>query len=392
MLKLIPILLLSFTMYGCISGNKAEIPENIRKLKNLTVIPATAQPTYQVSFKQDAVYGESKNVLIGDIVRIAVDEAGNVYILDGRDIKIFNPDGHYVTHFGGEGKGPGEFVSLPFLSIVSDRLYAHDILGRVNVFSTDSLALIRTINLKAADKEIQKSLPGFMLRRAIPRSDGLFLGKFIPARYPRHPGYDPDKLVQQYYLINDQGKIISKCILRLPGLGLFNVGYLVTNKGTGFYPFIPNSLMRVSDAGQIYTAWSKEFLIRIHTPEGDYLRAFYHPHERAVLNPDSALFGERDNAYNRRIIRNADLPETWPALNEMLIDDENRLWVSTIVEDFGVYEWWVLKNTGELIAKFKWPQKREIKEIKNGYAYTLERDEQTGLQKVVRYRIEMEEI
>jgi len=93
-----------------------------------------------------------------------------------------------------------------------------------------------------------------------------------------------------------------------------------------------------------------------------------------------------------QMIREADnLPESWPALNDLLIDDENRLWVSTIVEDFEIFEWWVLEETGELITRFKWPRDEPIEVVKNGYMYTLETDEDTGLQQVVRYRIEMTE-
>lgn len=33
-----------------------------------------------------------------------------------------------------------------------------------------------------------------------------------------------------------------------------------------------------------------------------------------------------------------------------------RLWVATIVEDFDVYEWWILKKNGEVITKFEWPR------------------------------------
>ncbi|MEX0769148.1 MAG: hypothetical protein WD035_00340 [Balneolaceae bacterium] len=84
------------------------------------------------------------------------------------------------------------------------------------------------------------------------------------------------------------------------------------------------------------------------------------------------------------------LPKTWPVLSEMKIDDQNRLWIATTVEDMSVYEWWVLEDTGELITKFEWPRDEPIEVVQNGYMYTRETDEETGLQQVARYRIEME--
>ncbi|MCC5906914.1 MAG: hypothetical protein JJU13_11940 [Balneolaceae bacterium] len=46
----------------------------------------------------------------------------------------------------------------------------------------------------------------------------------------------------------------------------------------------------------------------------------------------------------------------------------------------------------ELITWFEWPRDEPIEIIKNGYLYTRETDEETGLQQVVRYRIVMEEV
>jgi len=74
----------------------------------------------------------------------------------------------------------------------------------------------------------------------------------------------------------------------------------------------------------------------------------------------------------------------------MKIDDLDRLWIATTVEDMSVYEWWVLEETGELITKFKWLRDEPIEVVKNGYMYTRETEEETGLQTIVKYRIEME--
>ncbi|TVQ03151.1 MAG: hypothetical protein EA359_10220 [Balneolaceae bacterium] len=86
------------------------------------------------------------------------------------------------------------------------------------------------------------------------------------------------------------------------------------------------------------------------------------------------------------------MPEIWPALNSMQVDDENRLWISTIVEDFDIYEWWLLEESGELITRFEWPRDELIEVVRNGYMYTRETDEETGLQQIVRYKIVMDEV
>lgn len=59
------------------------------------------------------------------------------------------------------------------------------------------------------------------------------------------------------------------------------------------------------------------------------------------------------------------------------------------MEDFEVYEWWILEETGELITTFEWPRDERIEVIKNGKMYTRQTDEESGLQQVVRYRAEI---
>jgi len=73
------------------------------------------------------------------------------------------------------------------------------------------------------------------------------------------------------------------------------------------------------------------------------------------------------------VIRETDLPTTWPALDKMLVDDKNRLWVAVIVADQDIYQWWVLDGSdGSLLARFTWPRTRQIEVVKNGKLYTSE--------------------
>lgn len=61
------------------------------------------------------------------------------------------------------------------------------------------------------------------------------------------------------------------------------------------------------------------------------------------------------------------------------------------MDNFDVYDSWILEETGELITKIEWPRDELIVLIKNGKMYTRETDDETGLQQVVRYRVEMEQ-
>jgi len=59
------LLLLIIVAWGCSSKEKSQLPEQFQNLKNLTVFSANAERGETISFKKDAVYGDSKTVLIG---------------------------------------------------------------------------------------------------------------------------------------------------------------------------------------------------------------------------------------------------------------------------------------------------------------------------------------
>jgi hypothetical protein len=72
----------------------------------------------------------------------------------------------------------------------------------------------------------------------------------------------------------------------------------------------------------------------------------------------------------------------------MFFDDKNRLWIATIIEDMEMYKWWVLRETGNVITKFKWPRDKPIQVVKNNYLYTKEKNEM-GVPSIVKYSYEI---
>ncbi|MDR8393828.1 hypothetical protein NC796_21930 [Aliifodinibius sp. S!AR15-10] len=158
-------------------------------------------------------------------------------------------------------------------------------------------------------------------------------------------------------------------------------------------------IVEPSGDDNIYLARTKHFLIEKLDPNGNYIRAFYYPVKRKKFSPQDAIqateekYVEYVSEWRVSVIKNADeenIPDKWPALNTMLIDDKNRIWASLIVNNEEVYQWWVLENSGKLIVRFTWPRSRSIEVVKDGYLYAKKTDEETGLAKVVRYRIDMQ--
>lgn len=369
-----------------------------------------SKPIDEIQFEREITYGSTDEVVVGVMGPFAVDEKNRVFIAD-RDqtnIHVFDPKGNYLTSLGRKGEGPGEFTAVSQrtgMTIHSNRLYVTDLTDmqfyfphRVHVFMLEELTFFRTIDLLAGNREVFEELDGYYSKRLYPRDDGTFL-----VSYHRLPNeYQDEKSFIHYVVQDSSGMIVTGPVLKQKDKT--NLVYEVTNTSFPYvaihaFPFYGKSLLAVTDNDYLYAANNtEEFKIDGYTPYGEHVRSFRHDFENRPLDRDELLDHYEKTEYMARLgdrvalnmIREADnLPETWPALNDLLIDDENRLWLSTIVDDDEIYEWWVLETSGVVITKFEWPRNEPIEAVNNGYMYTRETDEETELQSIVRYRVEM---
>lgn len=189
--------------------------------------------------------------------------------------------------------------------------------------------------------------------------------------------------------MDEAGEIKSGPILSMPAQNQIMVPAPGRPAVGMYFDFLGRARYALSNDDHIFRTWTEDFLFKVFRPDGEYLRAFYYPVEGAPLTPEAA-FNYQDSPVIREAGRNVDFPDTWPVIDDFLIDDEDRIWVSTIVEDEEVYKWWVLDIDGNLITRITLPRNRSVEEVKDGYLYARESDEETGIQTVVRYRIEME--
>lgn len=212
-----------------------------------------------------------------------------------------------------------------------------------------------------------------MIFRTVDRSGSIGDWDLLPSKH-------------HFYLMDEEGEITSGPILSMPASNELMVP-APGRPAVGMpFGFLGHARYALSKNNHIFRVWTDDFLFKEFRPDGEFLRAFYYPVEGAPLTPEAA-FGYQDNPVIREGKRNVNFPDTWPVVGDFLIDDEDRIWVSTNGEEEG-YKWWVLEGGGELIARFEWPGDKSIEVVKNGYMYARETDEETGLQKMNRYRFE----
>lgn len=393
--KICTLLLFGLLLSNCSQETSTiELPSHLEDLENLTVFQPDAKPSAGINLIREQEFGDPDDVMISLPGNVEVDDSGRVYIPDlpqGRAaIYVFHPDGSHAATIGGYGEGPGEFESIGSTAIRQNQFIVYDgSLSRISFFNmnnsesndSDPYSLSHMIIM---DPDSWKSIEG--LEDAFLFARNFFIsGKGSILTSFQSSTAEDDHL--RFHYIDSEGEVEPDQVLKLEQEEqrvTFTSGEMT---GGLILPTSREGVMAMSGDDSIYSASTEDFLIKVHSPDGEYQRAFCYPYEKTRLNK-SDLVRNYEGHPGRNAVRDADLPETWPALNSMLMDDENRLWVSTIVDDDEIHEWWVLEDSGELITKFNWPRDEPIETIKNGYLYTRETEEETRLQQIVRYRVE----
>lgn len=364
---------------SCSNHSSEDLPDYIQSLENVTIHEIDSQPTSSISLTEAVIFGNSGDVPFGRISHIDIDDSGNVYISEGsrgnEAIYVFDSEGNYVNKIGRSGDGPGEFRSIFDIKISNDQLFILDMsLLRIQIFNTDDHLLVHEASLNPTqwDRSDDQSLT--FPENIFVLNDSTLLAAF------NHMTFDLD--TKSYYHLDLDGNVISDRILshdyirQLPD----------PRSGQIFFdPFEGRGLIGLSAENDIYTVWSDELLFKVYDKGGSYLRAFYHPFRNSTLSRNEALNYYGGSEQFKSAIQHNGIPDYWRALEHMLLDDENRLWISTITDDRGIYEWWTMDKYGNIIAKIELPRSIEIKTVKNDFLYALESDEETGLQQIVKY-------
>lgn len=412
------ILTLFFGLIFCTKEKNKNIPSHLDHVEKLIIVQPNSEPTNTIEFIHFAEINHSSatnNWFVdwsdnfwafsgGDywFAGLEIDDSGRIYIGNRsvKTIQVFDSTGSYLTEIGGDGSGPGEFNGISEIKIQSNHLIAFDFLQfRTTFFFLNPLKVFEVKNAYLNRAPDIEELNGWFSNGYKLIDDKRFLVRYVDEYANANvgtPKYNLDKpRAGRYYIVDREGKVISEMLFELKnhknitadvgGRHIWNLSPV---------PFLNQPLVSISDDGHIISANSEESLIKIYASNGDYIRAFYIPLEKKMLIKEELLstYSEAGKE-TQNLLQNAELPETWPALGDIFMDDENRLWVSKIPEsDNLIYEWLILQDTGDLLAKFRWPGNRSIEKIKNGYLYARETDESTGIQTIVKYRIEMNEL
>src|SRR5699024_1458622 len=367
-------IILSSCWVGC-SNKKPNVPPTIQKLDNLTTYSADTSPAVDIHLEKEQVFAHTSEALLGPLTALAVDEAGRVYMADGEqlNISVYTPNGRFLTQLGREGKGPGEFIDLSSIQATENKLFVYDrTQQRAVVFALDSLAHEYVVSL-AGNKNQFEELGDAYLGDLDVIGDTFLMSFSEPDKSNARSDWDRIEKTALFYNLGEEGQIISDKLMEAKSSTEIIIPRGAMSIGTPL-PFTGKLLTSSSSDGRIYMNWSNDFLIKVYSSTGEYKYAFYYPYEKVPLTAETASGAGIPEAIVENM-SSIDIEDTWPALNSIKADDEGRLWVSTIIDDFEAYQWWVLDaDDGHLLARFTWPRNKLIEVVKNGKLYTRETD------------------
>lgn len=391
------VIFLVILIVGCKPYNESQgysDHNQINQPENQILISPKANRIDTVKFVEETVFESGDDVFMeGHIRSLAVDDKGKIFIASARPgfvgIYVFSPDGSYITKLSRHGKGPAEYESISSISIVGENLYVFDPrLQKIGIFSIEGFKHVRDIlfdysQLKASDLAFSG---GMNTNGMIVKGDGTFIMR-LQSRPRNDPSYNHKEV---FMSADDNGKLIPSSYLQVDSHTYYFPDEQLSLPFTG--AFSRSSLVVTDNNGRFYTNWTEDFIISVHNSEGDLEKTYKHNIQNANLNSDD-LNLDRDM---KNTLNKYELPSTWPAVHTMVLDDEERLWVSTITESESEFTWYVVSTEGELIARFTKPGRRTERivvrapliVIKDGYFYSHERDLRQGIDRILKYKIE----
>lgn len=268
------------------------------------------------------------------------------------------------------------------------------------MFTTDDYSFEKTTKLQDWDVRDLEAVRNMELSDFRARSDGNLLAIFRAP--PTGSGRTGNT---KFMLVDTDGNALNpEPLIALPS------PFYLASDGQGDYmlpisariplPFLGSSLFALTNDDEYYTARTDEFLIKKSDSEGTYQFAFYYPVKGPPFDMESFIDSKSGGPLPQNAFENAveeaeiEIPESFSIIGDLRVDDENRIWVSVMVEYPDTEEWWMLGESGELLAKVVLPDNEAICDIQNGNIYTKyfnsqDDDQESWESKVFKYRINL---
>jgi len=334
--------------------------------------------------------GAGDSILFGNVVSMAVDSQGRLYLTDfmgNKSIQLFSPDGVPIREIGREGGGPGEFEFTPTVHIgPGDTLYAWETNKfRLTTFSPEDQSLVSSNTI---------GNPGSRDPRPL-----RFLGAVNQGYLMEFSGsYIPGSLVQ--YDMGHFAKVVTwdrnapgDRMAQLPSANyvVFDASAISGFSGSGvrFLPYSARPNYVLSADQILYYGMSDAIQLTGTTLEGEDVRKISLPH-----TPVPVSASERESGAGRIQLEQlrkdvlANIPEHKPAYARLMSDDAGHIWMwLSKPENEQTSTWLVMNALGETVATAQVPDGMRLMAVRGGRAYGSQTDENSGVPIVIAWEI-----
>ena len=315
----------------------------------------TAGTRWQVDTSRAVKIGSVDGVepyLFGVVAGVVVGDDGRIYVADSqaKEIRVFSGKGEFLTRFGREGEGPGEFSNISGLGRgPGGGVAALDgQLGRVSVFDADG-GFMRSFRLQR---------PYMILMNGWPvRFDDR--GRYYDRTQLSH-GIGPDTMGIVRYAADGQVQDTTLVAVHTP------VRWAVSRDGkptmTFTVPYAATPASIVGPNGRIYSTTGETYAIARLDVGGDTVLVMQRdlPAETVTAaERDSALAGLR-RLYHQMVGTDPrempSIPATKPAIYSLRVDEDGYLWVlNSSTADSPALDWDVFDLQGRFLGTLALP-------------------------------------
>jgi len=313
---------------------------------------------------------------------IDVDRRGNIYVADRDAIRVLGPNGRLVRSIGRQGIGPGEFRHLYSVEVMpGDSLFAFDSEnGRATVFEPGTWRAAYTVQVGR-----NQLFPPFGVHRV---SGGRAIAGLFQMAYGTFDGraqHGRRKMVVR--LLDTDGSLRKDSVLAVPEME----NLMMHNpEAVGMNPFGRTTNVAFAD-DHIVTGWSDSLKFDVYTVEGRHrttIRPSYSAPRRPIIQRerDSVVAMLSDQLVPAASVRRA-LDEhgatTWPLVQDMIVDDQDRIWVGITGARGEPNHWMAFDQGGIRVAQVDLPANMLMRVVRGTTAYVSALDENDVPQVVV---------
>jgi hypothetical protein len=310
----------------------------------LLTVPAAGQRPDTLLARPHVQIGSidgAEEYLFGDITAVAEDSRRRIYVADriGSSVRVYTPDGRFLTWLGREGDGPGEYRWPLDIRFRGDTAYVRDI-NRITVLVPRAAGAVPD-SVRATWR-----LPGYgnsTSRAAAITADGSY---YYPATLIRSDG----SLHRHFYLRLHGGEWTADTleVPQYPTMSSTASAYYMVNRGTGRMveglnatPFSPRPRWDITPRGTVVSGDGTRYALR----ETDLRDRLVGRISRSV-SPQAVPTAERRDslaALRARIesvpvplndvrnvpdeVRSLRLPEVLPAFIDVQVAVDETIWV-----------------------------------------------------------------